>query len=55
MYKIAIFCIVLVLNNLFSIEFLENGVEVFSINSDAQIGAMGGNNPALIGINGKIY
>ncbi len=54
MYKTAIFSIVLVFNTLFSIEFLENGVEVFSINSDAQIGAMGGNNPALIGINGKI-
>ena len=54
-FKKIIICFILIVNTLFSIEFVKNGVEIFSINGDAKIGAMGGNNPAVIGINGKIF
>ena len=53
--KKIIFFKVLILNLLFTMEFLENGAEIFSINGDAQIGAFGGSNPALIGVSGQIF
>ena len=42
-------------NIIFSLSILDNGVEIFHINGDAQIGAYGGSNPSFIGINGKIF
>ena len=43
------------LDIVFSLNFLHDGVEIFHINGDAQIGAYGGENPSIIGINGKIF
>ena len=47
--------LVLFCNIIFALTILDNGAEIFHINSDAQIGALGGNNPSIIGINGKIF
>ena len=54
-FKLIIICYILNVNILYPLEFIGNGAEIFSINGDAQIGAIGGNNPAVLGISGKIF
>ena len=39
----------------FSTNIVYNSAEIFSINSDAQTGAYGGNNPTLLATNGQIF